>query len=204
MAVAMMAAQPSTKGKTTKRSTYSPTPQKSSKEKTKRPTLTYSPTPNRSPTNRCVPDDRPRPVRGGQRFRFNLVKANAQCVDGDDQLYEYGQFNNVYDFTECANVCVKKVSSELIDSGSFQGIDFDCRRNECRCLYDAGTLDRRNSRRFERTNRNEYGYGSIDGARIDRSSRDIYCGKLAGAEIMGSNEFLNAHVTELWDMSGED
>ena len=52
------------------------------------------------------PYHHPRTVRDGQRFRFNLGKANAQCVDGNDQLYEYGQFNDVDDFTECANVCV--------------------------------------------------------------------------------------------------
>jgi len=26
---------------------------------------------------------------------FELYKKNAKCVDKDDKLYEYGQFNNV-------------------------------------------------------------------------------------------------------------
>lgn len=40
----------------------------------------------------CVTDDRPRPTRNGQRFRFNLMKSDAKCVDSQDRLYEWGQF----------------------------------------------------------------------------------------------------------------
>ena len=45
---------------------------------------------------RCrVDDDRPRPVRDGERFRFNLVRSNAQCVDINRNLYEYGEFKGI-------------------------------------------------------------------------------------------------------------
>ena len=67
-------------------------------------------------------------------------------------------------------------------------------------MYDEGTLDSRNSRGFDRTNRNEYGYGSIDGARSNRSSRDFYCGKLVGAEFM-QEKYLESDVTELWGVN---
>ena len=103
-----------------------------------------------------------------------------------------GQWDNVFNFSECANA--KDLRYELIDSVRFWGVDFDCRFNECRCLYDQGTLDRRNSRGFDRTVHNEYGYGSTNGAKRNRSSRDFYCGKLAGAKLMEADKFLEAGV----------
>ena len=72
--------------------------------------------------------------------------------------------------------------NSLVNGGSFRGIDFDCRYSECRCLFDQGTLDSRNSGDFDRTERNQNGYGSIDGARSTKRSSDIYCGKRVGAE----------------------
>ena len=152
---------------------------------------------SRKPSNRCVPDNSPRPRNSNLgRFRFNLVRSNAQCVDRDGELYEYGQINHINDFSECADACVNDVSTRLVDSGSFRGIDYDCKRRECRCLYDEGTLSNRNSQDFDRTNRREYGYGPIDGG---KSSRDMYCGKLAGTTAV--NDFLDSDaVTELWGM----
>ena len=77
---------------------------------------------------------------------------------------------------------MKDVRSSLLDS--FRGYDWDCDSNRCRCLYDRGTLDSRNSGRFDRTNRSERGYGSVDGATFkDRS----HCAKLAGAEFVGES-----------------
>ena len=41
----------------------------------------------------CVGDESPRPVRSGiGKFRFNLVESNAQCINKNDDLYEWGQF----------------------------------------------------------------------------------------------------------------
>ena len=50
---------------------------------------------------------------------------------------QYGQLDDVFDFSfsTSTNTCVKKSRSEFINSGSFRGTDFDCRFNECRCLY---------------------------------------------------------------------
>ena len=132
--------------------------------------------------------------------RFNLVGANARCTDEDGQYYEYGQIDDIEDFGQCADACVEDVDPSLLDT--FRGIDFDCGSNTCNCLYDQGTLDRRNSADFDRTSRYEQGYGSITGA--NRGSRGMYCGKLVGAEAMGANEFLNADVTELWDSTADE
>ena len=106
-------------------------------------------------------------------------------VDRDKELYQYGLFRKVYDFSECADACVNDVSRSLLTSGEFQGIEFDCKRNECRCLYNEGTLNSRNSDRFDRTSRSGlYGYGAIEGGRKTSSTKDMYCGKLAGARVM--------------------
>ena len=70
-------------------------------------------------------DTNPRPVRNGQRYRFNLVDGgrNAQCVDEDNLLYEYGEFRYVNNFENCASVCVQLVQPNLLNGGSFQGTD---------------------------------------------------------------------------------
>ena len=78
-------------------------------------------------------------------------------------------------------MCVNDVRSSLAMGGNFRGFDYECSRRRCRCLYDAGTLDSRNSGRFNRTNRDERGRNSIDGT-TKRS--DFYCGKLVGAEAV--------------------
>ena len=53
-------------------------------------------------------------------------------------------------------------------------------------------MDNRNSGRFDRTNRNEYGEGSIEGT---TEKSDYYCAKLVGAEFIG-NEFDEAEEFE--------
>ena len=79
-------------------------------------------------------------------------------------------------------MCVNNTPKALAAGGSFRGYDYDCAGRLCRCLYDEGTLDNRNSGRFDRTNRNERGSGSIVGTTRRRS---YYCGKLVGAETLG-------------------
>lgn len=131
---------------------------------------------------RCVDDDRPRPVRNGQRFRFNLVDSGgSQCVDSRDRRYEWGEFGSCKNFSQCAEYCVNNTPQGLVFDGSFRGYDFDCARRSCRCLYDSGTLDGRNSARFDRSNRNESGRGSISSTSRKTS---YYCGKLVGAEAV--------------------
>ena len=175
-----------------KKTTPSPTPYKSRKS---------TPIPTDSNTNVCILDGSPRSDRGGQGYRFNLVKSNARCTDEDGQHYEYGQIDDIDDFGKCADACVQDVNSDLLVS--FRGIDFDCERSTCHCLFDEGTSI---SQKFESTSRDGYltGYGSIVGARSTRSSIQIYCGKLVEAEFMGADEFLNADVTELWDTAADE
>ena len=103
------------------------------------------------------------------------------CVDSRDRTYEYGEFKRTRTFDDCADVCVKDVPSSLLSS--FRGIDFDCKEETCRCLYDSGTLSTRNSGRFDRTSTRERGDGSI--ASTTRK-RDFYCGSLVG--MMEENE----------------
>lgn len=114
-------------------------------------------------------------------MRFNLVDSDAQCVDTRDRVYEWGQFNNCRNFSQCADMCVNSVSSSLAFDSGFRGYDFDCDQQVCRCLYDSGTLNSRNSGRFNRVNRNEPGRGSISGTTRKRST---FCGKLVGAELL--------------------
>jgi len=180
---------------------------KPTRRPTRRPSRRPTRKPTRRPTNRepstrnsskgsksssrdnrsCVDDESPRPHHSDKgRFRFNLVKSNTRCVDRRSNLYEYGQFDKVKEFSDCAEACVNDVRSSLLES--FRGYDWDCKRELCRCLYDRGALDSRNSDRFDRTNRSNSGDGSIEGT---EDSRDYYCAKLAGAELLG-DEFIES------------
>eukprot|EP00571_Detonula_confervacea_P010486 CAMPEP_0172305220 /NCGR_PEP_ID=MMETSP1058-20130122/6552_1 /TAXON_ID=83371 /ORGANISM="Detonula confervacea, Strain CCMP 353" /LENGTH=228 /DNA_ID=CAMNT_0013016749 /DNA_START=93 /DNA_END=779 /DNA_ORIENTATION=- len=174
----------SSSSKSTKKPTRKPTNRSSSSssKSTKKPTR--KPT-GRRPTSECVDDDSPRPVRNGVRYRFKLQKSNAQCVDTRDNLYEYGQFDKIREFSDCADACVEDVHPHLLDF--FRGYDWDCKNQKCRCLYDKGTLDSRNSARFDRTNRVERGRGPIEGTTKKDS---YYCARLSGTE------FLDAETVE--------
>mmetsp|Transcript_15407 Transcript_15407/g.33376 ORF Transcript_15407/g.33376 Transcript_15407/m.33376 type:complete len:273 (+) Transcript_15407:75-893(+) len=208
----------STSSKSSKKPTRKPTGSRSSSssKSTKKPTR--KPT-GRRPTSECVDDDSPRPVRNGVRYRFKLQKSNAQCVDTRDNLYEYGQFDKIREFSDCADACVEDVHPHLLDF--FRGYDWDCKNQKCRCvsvspnrciasiislfgklmnilfyyllflcleqLYDKGTLDSRNSARFDRTNRVERGRGPIEGTTKKDS---YYCARLSGTE------FLDAETVE--------
>ena len=88
---------------------------------------------------------------------------------------------SVDNFSECAELCVNNVPESLATDDAFRGYDYYCTSRRCSCLYDAGTLDNRNSGRFDRTNRNERGRGSISGTTRKAA---CYCGKLVGAELL--------------------
>ncbi|KAL7547700.1 hypothetical protein ACHAWF_010975 [Thalassiosira exigua] len=140
---------------------------------------------------RCVRDRTPRIRRGGQRYRFDLVKSNAQCVDRRDRRYEYGQFRRVRNFEDCADKCVKDVSRSLLDN--FRGIDYDCDSSTCQCLYDSGTLSSRSSNSFDRTNRNNRGTGPIDGT---KRKRGFYCGELVESDAIDEADVAEGSDTE--------
>lgn len=99
-------------------------------------------------------------------------------MDEDNLLYEYGEFRYVNNFENCASVCVQLVQPNLLNGGSFQGIDYDCTDRTCRCLYSSGALNNRNSGNFYRTSTIQRGEGAITST-LKRSG--FYCGKLAGA-----------------------
>ena len=127
----------------------------------------------------CVPDDRPRPVRGGERFRFTMMGGdNAICTDIDGTPYEYGQFNNVDTSTQCSEACVNDVGDDLV--AFLQGFDLGCDERICRCLFSRGTLVRANRGIFDSYNTNHNGNGSIAGA--ERQATGMLCFKLVGAE----------------------
>jgi len=95
---------------TPRTTTSSPTPSPTPVPSARRPapdTVADGPTENPSAKHdadeSCIGnDERPRPVRDGERFRFNLLGTNStagrddgQCVDGDGRLYERGEFDDV-------------------------------------------------------------------------------------------------------------
>lgn len=116
--------------------------------------------------------------RGGRRFDLRLVRTHAQCTDRSHNLYQWGQFNGVRTFEDCASRCVNRPSQSVVNSNSFRGIDFDCDTQQCRCLYDRGFLSTRsNRRRFARTNRRERGSGRIAGGRTNNGNFFL-CGRI--------------------------
>jgi hypothetical protein len=138
-------------------------------------------------SNRCVGNPSPNGIRrsgsdngNGQNFAFRLSGEDKQCTDNHGNLYSYGKFENIRSFEECAEKCVKDSPLELINDGVFRGFDFDCHYNECNCLFDRGSLDKRSTRNFfDRSNRRERGTGTIDrNGGLD--GRGWYCGTLVG------------------------
>lgn len=126
----------------------------------------------------CVPDDRPRPVREGVRFRFDLKGENSVCTDTNGNLYEYGQIDNVDNSSQCAEACVNDI---LVSSlfGELLGFDFGCTDRICRCLYPNGALNSQNTGEFDSYNTNYAGTGAIAGTMAKNS---FYAFKLVGAD----------------------
>ncbi|KAL7546505.1 hypothetical protein ACHAWF_010643, partial [Thalassiosira exigua] len=145
--------------------------------------------------SKCIDDDKPRASRNNEKYRFKLQRKDAQCVDKDGYLYEYGQFNKVKKFSDCADACVKGTRSSLLYS--LRGYDYDCYENRCRCLYDRGTLDSRNSGSFNRTNRNEKGKGKVEGT---RKKNDFNCAKLAGTDYDDLEFYEGGYAEREFDM----
>jgi len=127
----------------------------------------------------CVPDDRPRPVRNGERFRFHQEGGdNAICTDINGTPYEYGQFNNVDTSTQCSEACVNDVDDDL--AHSLEGFDLGCDDRICRCLFTRGSLNSSNRGVFDSYSTNYSGQGSI--TRAERQSTGMLCFKLVGME----------------------
>lgn len=125
----------------------------------------------------CVPDERPRPVRSGTRYRFTLQGRNSISVDKNGNLYEYGQFNNIEHSNKCSDACVHDVTDDL--ASKLLGFDFGCSDQVCRCLYTSGTINSQNKGYFDSYNTNFVGKGSISGT---LKKNTFYAFKLVGAE----------------------
>ena len=157
--------------------------------------------------NNCVGNASPNGITrkgsdngNGSRFKFNLSGTNKLCTDQNrGRTYSHGTFKDVRSFESCATKCVEEGPIDLINNGSFRGIDFDCYLYECRCLFDQGELNTRNTYVFDRTSRSQQGYGSID-RNGGRSEDGFYCGTLVG--FMEAEEFLQAEVVETGRLRG--
>ena len=147
------------------------------------------PTPS-PPNSKCVGDPSPNSITrsgsnngNGSRFAFRLLnKGHEQCVDSRGRVYSWGRFTNIRSFEDCAVECVKESPIELINDGVFRGFDFDCKKSQCMCLFDAGEIEKlSNNKRsvFRGTNRSGEGVKSVD---RDHGlyAKDIYCGTLVG------------------------
>merc|ERR1712095_97579 len=88
---------------------------------------------------KCLDEEKTTVERGGDEYKIELKKEDAKCTDKDDNTYQYGQFEDVKTFSECAGKCVEDVKKEMLDS--FRGIDFKCDDKKCNCLYDEDALD---------------------------------------------------------------
>lgn len=134
----------------------------------------------------------------GSRFGFRLLNdGDEQCTDNRGQTYSFGTITNVRSFEDCANRCVQDSPLDLINKGVFRGIDFDCSRHQCNCLFDAREFNRIPQRELSRsafrtTNQRGRGNDSVDRSR-GRARRDFYCGTLVGfmdAELATSRRAL--------------
>ena len=153
--------------------------------------------PTRNPTRRpienrllgCVDDTQPsieRPsesnYQGAQLgYDFRLQYNDAQCTDDDDELYEYGVFYDVPQFSICAERCVMDVPGGML-TDSFRGFDWDCVEEACRCLYDTGTLDSWSRLIFDDTRVDLNGEGPVMGG-FDRDG--WFCANYTIAEEYG-------------------
>ena len=141
--------------------------------------------------DRCVGDPEPNAITrkgsdngNGSRFAFRLLNdGNEMCTDDAGDVYQWGRFNNIRSFEDCAVTCVEESPLQLINDGVFRGFNFDCKKKQCMCLFDEGELDSLTGR--ERsvfrggTDRKGRGYDSIDRNR-GKYERDIFCGSLVG------------------------
>ncbi|KAL7468748.1 hypothetical protein ACHAXS_008976, partial [Conticribra weissflogii] len=77
----------------------------------------------------CFPE-RPRPVRNGQRNRFNLESLNAFCADANGVTYEWGSQNRINNADECAEFCVNGVPNDSLYN-ALRGFEYNCGSTVC-------------------------------------------------------------------------
>ncbi|KAL9181015.1 hypothetical protein ACHAXT_009820 [Thalassiosira profunda] len=157
------------------------TPEPSTPEPSPQPSDKPTQHPGNSRTFGCIDDTDPTVKRGEYEYDFDLAFRNAQCLDDEDERYEYGAFYNVFEFSDCASACVNGIKPELKPTEAmlqnFRGFDWDCENNECRCLYDNGTLNDWLAMIFDDINIDEELVG--EGAVFDGLDKDDwYCGNI--------------------------
>ncbi len=168
------------------------------KKPTRKPTKKPSRKPTRKPTNEpgssrsydnCEPIDDEVTIEryDGKEFLFKWNETYGSCVDYDGRLYEYGEFDDVASFTDCAEACLQDVDEKFTKTKVLRGIDYVCEsekdgnyyyEGKCRCLYESGTLGK-NSRAVKKTHFDEIGFagegvGPVNGTSTEeeRSSTD--------------------------------
>merc|ERR1711902_247948 len=140
---------------------------------------------------KCLDEEKTTVERGGDEYKIELKKEDAKCTDKDDNTYQYGQFEDVKTFSECAEKCVEDVKKEMLDS--FRGIDFKCDDKKCNCLYDEDALDDGGSKsrdKYDKTSRDQDGDGKIKNTKKDDGT---FCGKLKSSS---SVDFAEDEVAE--------
>ena len=91
-------------------------------------------------------------------------------------------YDSVNSATDCADVCVKAPESSIVTGGTFRGFEYICSAKQCRCLYDAGTLNSaKKTSSYNRTKTNQSGKGSIKNS---QKKTDYYCAKLVGSATL--------------------
>ena len=152
-----------------------PTTRKPTKKPTRKPTKEHQPTtrkptkkPTRKPTTEpgyntrsfgnCMPrddvgnyyDEVAIERFDGKIFYFRWNETYGSCIDWNQSIYEFGEFDAVDSFADCANACLRDVDVKLTKSTVLRGIDYVCESEDggryyyegkCRCLYERGTIE---------------------------------------------------------------
>lgn len=117
----------------------------------------------------CIDDKKPK--KDGYEFEY---VDKGKCVDKHDKTYEYGQFDDVKDFSKCAKKCVGgDLSDRLVDE--LKGFDWNCDNQKCHCLFNEGTLKSKDEDTFDRVVRDKDGKGKVEDT---KDADDWYCAKL--------------------------
>jgi len=139
-----------------------------------------TPAPSESESDSCLDDTEPKAKRDGSKYKFELKKSDAKCLDKENNEYQYGEFKDVKTDSECANRCVEDSKSNVL--GNLEGFDLSCKKQRCRCLFDAGTLNSNKAEPYDAYDLNHDGTGKVKGT---KEKDDTYCFKLKDVKFVG-------------------
>merc|ERR1711983_160662 len=63
-------------------------------------------------SKKCLDKKKTSVERDGNKYKIELEEEDAKCTDKDDRTYQYGQFEDVKTFSECAEKCVEDVKKK--------------------------------------------------------------------------------------------